>query len=97
VLSVVLGFDDSRWTGWLTAGLGLLLIGYNAARFFITLNISPMRDHVDAVGISPAWKDYERYWRMHQIIAPILGISIIYGIVRIVLLLFEPVLVPAGA
>ncbi|MFH1269040.1 MAG: pentapeptide repeat-containing protein, partial [Planctomycetota bacterium] len=91
VLSLVLGTHD----GWLVAFLTGALLFYNAVRAVLTYRVGPLRDDEERVGVSPAWDDYKWLWRWHQITSPLLVMSIMFGLWRILSSLFTTVLVPA--
>lgn len=91
VLSLVLGTDD----GWHIAVFSAVLLLYNVARAFLTYRVGPLRDDEERVGVSPAWNDYRLLWRLHQGVSPILAVSVLFGVVRILSSLGATVLVPA--
>ncbi|MCG8406766.1 MAG: pentapeptide repeat-containing protein [Phycisphaerales bacterium] len=90
VFSLVLGTDD----GWYVVIFSAVLLIYNAARAILTYFVGPLRDDEERVGVSPALGDYRWLWRVHQFTSPVLAISILVGIARILSGLWSIVLVP---
>lgn len=90
VLSLVLGTED----GWHIALFSAVLLLYNVTRAFLTYRVGPLRDDEERVGVSPAWAGYKPLWRLHQVTSPVLAVSVLFGIVRILSSLWATVLVP---
>lgn len=89
VLSLVLGTED----GWHIAMFSAMLLLYPVARTFLTYHVGPLREDEERVGVSPAWKDYRPLWRLHQVTSPLLVVSVLFGMMRIVGALWGKVLV----
>ena len=91
VFSLVLATDE----GWLIAFLSAVLLLYNLSRVILTYGVGPLRDDEERVGVSPAWDDYRWLWRLHQFSSPVLVVSVLFGVVRILSALWATVLVTA--
>jgi len=75
--------------------LAIVLLLYNFARAGLTYCMSSLRDNEERTGDSPALKQYWWLWRMHQVAAILLYVSLISGVWRVGEMLFSVVLVPA--
>ena len=64
-------------------------------RAFLTYRVGPLRDEEERSGVSPAWDDYRPLWRLHQVTSPVLVVSVLFGVVRIVEMLWGTALVAA--
>ena len=82
-----------RNEGVFIAVLSSLLLLYNAARFALTYIVGQMRDAEERSSVTPSWSQYRPLWHIHQAIAPLLAISVSYGIYRLVVALLTPVIV----
>lgn len=91
VLSLIIGAERTL----LYASLSIVLLVYGAARMFLTNRVGPLRDEESRCHVTPRVEQYWHLWRIHQVISPILAISVIFGGYRIVSFLLSDVLVPA--
>ncbi len=87
VIFVFLGLTEITVTSVLWAALTLSLMVYTAIRFWLTLQVSPLRDAETRSNRTPAKNNYDGLYRWHQRIAWILVLSVILAIWNLLLLM----------
>jgi hypothetical protein len=81
---VVLGVHENEWSAWLWAFAALLLAAYNIVRYFLTLQIAPLRDAEDRSSATPARGAYLPLYAWHERISPIFWIARVLLVVNVI-------------
>ena len=86
IWKVALGVHQGGWEVWSGALLFVLLLIYNVARFWLTLQVAPLRDAEERSGVTPALVDYvhlyETWHRPLAILGTLAVAVLIYNAIR---------------
>ena len=91
ILELILGRNQG--IEWVI--LNLSLIFYNVLRFWVTHTVNILRDEEEQGGWSPVKKEVDRLIHQHIVLKSLLLLVFVYGIVRVVVILFTVIQVPA--